>query len=392
MKYPILVFLVVFFAFATLVNSQIAAPHIEIELVNQNPYPAEPGKNVNVEVDIKNTGLGDATDIVVELVSKAPFTLLPGEEAIKGFSRITSKGSAKATYELSVGDSALANNYNLEFRVYTGSNRNTYTIYEVKIKLQGATKLLLEDVSLLPEDLGPGSKAVLGVMIRNIGTGTARQLQLEFNATDKLIPILNRGQAYLGDLGPESVKEALLEISVDSTAERRTYSAILTATYLDQGGDQISKQFTIGIPVVGSVSLDIVNIELQPDKKRVVIEVANKGTVPADSVEALLIVDNKTVGTEYTNQIKPTKKATFTFPLFEGQAQLQLAYRMNGLGDRQVTKDIVFPGDNRGATGLATGGSGFSAIASIVVLIALVAYVFLRREKIARKLGRHREE
>ena len=96
MKYPILVFLVVFFAFATLVNSQIAAPHIEIELVNQNPYPAEPGKNVNVEVDIKNTGLGDATDIVVELVSKAPFTLLPGEEAIKGFSRITSKGSAKA--------------------------------------------------------------------------------------------------------------------------------------------------------------------------------------------------------------------------------------------------------------------------------------------------------
>ena len=65
---------------------------------------------------------------------------------------------------------------------------------------------------------------------------------------------------------------------------------------------------------------------------------------------------------------------------------------MNGLGDRKVTKDIVFPGDNRGATGLATGGSGFSAIASIVVLIALVAYVFLRREKIARKLGRHREE
>ncbi len=391
MRLVVLVFVsVLILGLSTIVNSQIIAPHIEIELVNQNPYPAEPGKNVNIEVDIKNTGLGDATDIAVELITKAPFTLLPGEERTKHFSRVEAKKSVKNTYELAVADDALANNYDLDFRVYTGSDRSTYTTYTIKIKLQGKTRLLLEEVRLSPEELEPGSKATLNLKIKNIGTGTARQLQLDFNGTDILIPILNKGQSYLGDLQPNSTKEASLEISIDNLAEKKTYSSFLTSTYLDESGDEVVKQFTIGIPVVGSVVLDIVNTEIDLNKGKLQIEVANKGTVSADSVEAKLIVDNKTVDTDYTNQIKPTKKSTFNFPLVSGQAHLQLTYKITGLGERQVTKDLSFS-EGSGPTGLVSGGSGFSAAASVVVLIVLVVYVFIRRKKIMRKL-RHSEE
>ncbi len=393
MKYSILIGLFITLGLlVSFVSAQSIAPRIEIDLINQKPYPAEPGKNVFLEIEIKNTGLETARDKVVELDVKEPFRLLPGIDKIKTFSTISSRDSVKATYELAVDDNSISGDYTLDFKVYSSLDKKSYSTYPIKVRVNGKAKLIFEEVETEPAELEPGSRVILFVNIKNIGTGTAKQLQLEFNNTAILIPILDRGQAYLGDLLPGQTKGIDFEISIDSSAEMKTYVAPISARYTEDGGEELTKDFSIGLPVTGSVILDIINVEIEQEKAKLKVEIANKGTADANTIEARLLVDNKTIGVDYTSQLKPSKKATFSFPYVNGNLQLQLVYKVTGVGEKQITKDITFSDfSGVGPTGLVTGGSSISAAGSVLVLIVLVVYVFFRRKKILGKLA-HRDQ
>ncbi len=387
MKYSILIGMVLTIGILlSFVSAQAIAPRIEIDLVNQKPYPAEPGKNVFLEIEIKNTGLETARDKVVELDVKEPFRLLPGIDKIKTFSIIGAGDSVKATYELAVDDKSISSDYTLDFKVYSSLDKKSYSTYPIKVRVNGKAKLVFEEVKTEPAELEPGSRVTLFVDIKNIGTGTAKQLQLEFNNTAILIPILDRGQAYLGDLLPGQTKGVYFEIGIDSSAEMKTYIAPIAAIYTEDGGEELTKDFSIGLPVTGSVLLDIINVEIEQEKAKLKVEIANKGTADANKIEARLLVDNKTVGVDYTSQLKPSKKATFSFPYVNGNSQLQLVYKVTGVGEKQITKDISFSDFRSGATGLVSGGSGISVAGSVLVLIILVVYVVFRRKKILGKL------
>ncbi len=164
--------------------------------------------------------------------------------------------------------------------------------------VQVKAKLVLEEVVINPQPLQSGDIATISVTIRNVGAVKIDQLDLELVSTSILTPILNRGYSYLDGLLTNETKQATFLVSVDKSAEQKTYTSILKTTYISSGEEK-EKPFNIGISVNG---------------------------------------------------------------------------------------DLYSP------TGLATGGSGLSAAASVIVLIVLVAYVFFRRKKILRKLGYREEE
>ena len=95
-------------------NSSVASTSVlDIVLTNQNPYPAEPGKNLDVEIEIQNIGNTDAVGRAVEIMAEEPFTLLPGEQKVKSFDRIGAVGSVKTSYRLYVNDSTMSLYYTI---------------------------------------------------------------------------------------------------------------------------------------------------------------------------------------------------------------------------------------------------------------------------------------
>jgi hypothetical protein len=379
---PVMFVLVVMVVFMAPASAQINVAVLDISLASQNPYPAEPGSNVNVEIEVSNTGNVQSNNVVVEILVKSPFGLLQGQDAKQTINNIGPQSSIKKTYDLFVGTDAISSTYDLEFRIYSASDPNTYSTKTVSLSVQGTPKMVVDSVETSPKDIEPGGSVALNFKIRNIGSGTARQMQASLNSTSSyLVPILSGGLVYVGDLKPGETKDALMQLSIDSLAEYKTYMATLTLEYKDESNAVASDTFSIGIPVTGSIILDIISIEPNYNRGELDIEVANKGTTDAKSLETTLKIGNQTVGIDYLSQLKSTKKTTFSFPLvLEGNAELMINYVGPGLQQNQITKQITLDYERQSTNGTTTYIIGF------VILIIILYFVW---RKFFRKKHHH---
>ncbi len=329
------------FAFLLLCYPVLAqeAPSLGLILTSQNPYPVEPGENVNIEVELQNTGGWQARNQVLEIIPKPPFTLLLGEDATKTFSLISALTSVKTTYNLHVDEEALTNGYEVLFRIY-GVGSTTYIEKDVIISVQGTPELVLENAEI--EDGVPGGLTNLTVYIKNIGTGTARRIKIGFSSSDEIKPVLSKGLIYVGDIEPGQTASAEITLSISGEAEHKTYTSTIIADYLDEGNQQQLKEFSVGVPVKGSILLDIIKIEPDYNRGKLNIEVANKGTTEAKAVEATLTIDGEVIDIDYTSGLKSTKKVTFDFPLvLSGSGTLTINYIGPGLEKNSISEDVV---------------------------------------------------
>lgn len=378
-KYFLIPLVLTIFLLVGLSEASTTTPILDVILNSQTPYPVPPGENVIIEAALQNSGYGNAENKVLEIVPKAPFTLLPGQDLTKTFSNIPAAGFVTNSYELFVADDTPSNNYELDFHLYSTGTKTNYVIETILIRVQGQPKLVLTNLTV-DKEVEPGGIATLKAKIKNIGTGKAKQLQVDFNSTTLLIPVLAKGSVYIGDLKQSEEKEIDIEIAVDKSAEHKTYTTYLTATYKDESNTEATKTFDIGIPVTGSVLLNVIKIE--PDFARNVlkIEVANKGTTSAESVEAKLIVNGKALDIDYVSQIKATKKTTFSFPLVsKGTGKLEIKYRIPGLEERITEKDVVLEYTNPNA-GSAAGN--FVTVVIILVVIYLLYRKFIQKKTV----------
>lgn len=362
------------------VNVMGYAPALDTVLISQNPYPVEPGGNVNIEVEIQNTGYTEASDIVVEIVVKDPFKLLPGEDMKKTFANIPGMDSVKTSYNLHVNESALTGDYEIEFNMCSSETPDACTTGTISINVQGEAELILDSLETIPSKIEPGALASLIVKIKNIGTGSASRLNLKLNSThDELIPVLAKGSAYVGDLAPDQIKIAELELSVSSLAEHKTYTLTLTAEYRDESNTATEKEFSVGIPVTGSILLEIIKIEPNYNRNTLKIEVANKGTTEAKSLEAKLVIDDEIIDIDYISSLKANKKTTFDFPLvLQGSGQLVMNYIGPGIEENQIAEDVVL---NFEAPSTGNGVTMFVTAVIIIIIIYFLYRKFLRKKK-----------
>jgi hypothetical protein len=365
---------------AILGQSAGQTPVLNIILTKQTPYPAEPGKNVNVEIEVQNTGLGDANNVIVEVIPSAPFSLLPGSDRTTTFARISASSSVKISYDLKVDDSTSSNQYQLEFRTYYANNPTNYLSQKVGINVQGQPDFVIDSSWTNPENIQPGGMVDVFIKIKNVGTGTANAVKATFNSSSGVLtPVLSKGSVYLDDIQPGGDATADIGLAVDSIAGQQTYPGMFTLTYDDETGSEIQKTFSLGIPVNGVIDIEVINIQANFDRNVIQIDIANKGTADANSVEGTLLVDNQSIGVDYTSQLKATKKTTLEFPLgVEGQAILALSYMGTNLQQFHVEKPIYLKYQNPNQSSPA------STLILVIIVLAVVFFVwrrFFRKKK-----------
>jgi len=64
---------------------------IIITLINQEPDPVGPGKNVDVRFKFDNNGTDEARNIEVEILPEYPFSLNPGRGAVRNIGTMQSR-------------------------------------------------------------------------------------------------------------------------------------------------------------------------------------------------------------------------------------------------------------------------------------------------------------
>jgi len=361
------------------------AQDAEISLVlnKQTPYPVEPGQVLNIEVSLLNNGTGSKS-LTLEIVPKEPFTLLPGQELRKTFSRVNAFDSVTQTYQLKVAESAVSATYEIEFRYYR-EGVGAYVQKMIPVSVQGTPKFVISDVETVPERIQPGDEVEIRMVISNEGTGHATQTELSLEpiadtatGTSIIVPLLSGGVSYLGRIDPGAVSTAVFRMKVENDAEYKTYKSTLTIGYKDENGEPGTVTYDIGIPVNGRPLLDILNTELDAGEFKV--ELTNLGTADAKGIKIALLQGEGNNGVSVVSEIKAGKYKAVRFSGFSyGAGKLNISYydESNALHSTETDIYIDRP--------LVTGSEGSVAAPLIYVLGAAVIletiYIFRLRKR-----------
>ncbi len=320
MKKLIPLFLVIFLL--PVIVTAVSSPEISITTAYTNPYPVEPGKSVDVSLEISNSGSSDAKNIVIEVEPNDMIKLL--ENPKKEINLLSVGDSRILNYKMFVDSSAISANYELTVSV-SYENSNKYN-YKVQINVQGKP-----DFKILNVDTGsvnPGDKADISVDVQNVGSGKAKRVSAEFSSTSTYIkPILAGGNVYIGDINPGEKKTIKFNILTSSNAEYDVYTGKINLTYDDESGNKLTKSFDVGILVSGEPKFEIIKTEVKKESQELSIEIANTGSAEAKGIRANLLIDNKTFDVDYITSVNIDKRTTLKFILPNTNiAELELSY------------------------------------------------------------------
>ncbi|MCK4335428.1 MAG: COG1361 S-layer family protein [Candidatus Aenigmarchaeota archaeon] len=365
----------ILFLLAVSTGAYAITENLEVVLTKQNPYPVEPDQVVDIEVSLQNTGYGTSENIIFEIIPESPFTLLPGQEAEKAFSRIPANDQVTASYKLHVDKNAISDNYELEFKYYQ-IGVGVQVTSKVMIQIQGKPKLILEKIETYPEEMEPGDSAAIIASVKNVGTGSASFTEAALiSNTTYILPILSGGLYYIGEIKPGETGEANFDMSIDNSAESKTYSGILILTYKDDSGQSQTTSFSIGIPIRGEPIIEILSAKI--DNSAFKIDLENIGTATAKALKIALVQDGEVKDSAVANELKPTKHKTLRFYGFrQGEAIINVSY----LDESNEFFANEFPVSIKPSVySEEQAGGGVSPLAPILIVVVVLESYYLWR-------------
>ncbi len=356
--------------------------NLQIVLTQQTPYPVEPGQVVDIEVSLQNTGYGAAENIVLEINPKSPFTLVPGQEKTKNFARVPARDHVTATFRLYIDTDAISDDYELEFKYYQIGSEVQST-GKITVQVQGKPKLVLEKIETDPLDIEPGDAVIIKAFIKNVGTGSASSMEANFASnTTYILPVLSGGLYYAGEIKPGQTGEATFTMSIDNSAEYKTYPNVMILSYKDESGTAQTASFYVGMPVRGKPVIEILSAKVENSDFKVDIE--NIGTANAKALQISLVQGGKTKDSAIANELRPSKYKTLRFKGFEyGQAVINISYldESNMFFSEEIPVSIT-----QSSAAQENKDNGLSPLVPVlIVVVVLESYYVWRLRKKAKK-------
>ncbi|MBN1897080.1 MAG: hypothetical protein JW789_05185 [Candidatus Aenigmarchaeota archaeon] len=374
--------------FSALQMSYASALGITLSLSTQTPYPVEPGKIVDIEVSVYNSGTTSDT-FTLEILPDSPFTLLSGEKVATTFTNLGPLSTRTQSYRLRVSDTAVSADYDLDFRI-TRPGSTGSTTKSVSVTVQGTPKIVIEEIKTAPAIIEPGHEVEVEITLKNVGSGDASQLEFNLEAdadpeTDEnlIVPILSGGSFYMETLKSGEEGVATFRLDIDNSAEYKSYTSTLTIVYNDESGTESTVTRDIGIPVKGIPVLEILSAKVENGDFKVDIE--NIGTGSAKALKIEFIQDGEVKDSSVASELKPTRQKTLRFAGFRyGEATVKISYldESNEVFEKETTVTV-----KESATSSDGSGTDYSGYVGVLLLLVVVEgfYIWRLRKKLKRK-------
>jgi len=381
--------LLMFVLFLAVQASLAAAqgPDISLVMTKQTPYPVEPGHVVSIEVSLQNNGSGSES-ITLEIAPKDPFTLLPGQDIIKTFSRIDAYDSVSQSYQLKVDGLAVSAIYEIELRYYRPGS-TAAIVKKVPVSVQGTPKIVMIGMKTTPESMEPGDEVEIEVVLKNEGTGKAYQTDVSLvsepdpeTEESVIVPVLSGGVFYLGKFAPGEEATAKFDLGIENDAESKNYMSTLTISYKDESGESQTTTFSVGIAVKGNPIIEVLSAKV--DNSAFKVDIENIGTGNAKALKIAFVQDGEIKDSSVANELKPTKHKTIRFQGFRlGDATINISYldEKNEFFSSEIpvtVKKSVYSEEGKGAD--------YSSLVIVLMLVVILeSYYVWRIRKRAKK-------
>jgi hypothetical protein len=300
----------VFGLLLVIVNTAASVPlaggqgnRVQANFMNQDPDPADAGKDVELRWQVINTIPG-TVDLKFRLDAQYPFLFEAGDSPDKDLGPSTGTSDSKLFYilhyKLRIADNVLKGTYNVTLNWNTGNGwaKKEYPIY---IDLKSAD-FVVGALITSPEKLIADTKeAKLSVNIDNIGKGNAENVKVKLILPSGFKPTYSYSdEDSPGTIAKSSSKTMNFYIDVDENIKEGEYNAKLDITYRDENDEKntySTKTLDLLIPIkpapyliVESITTDPVNL-VPGAKAEFRIKVRNTGNEKAESVSLRVFKD-----------------------------------------------------------------------------------------------------
>ncbi|MCD6575580.1 MAG: COG1361 S-layer family protein [Nanoarchaeota archaeon] len=242
----------------TLVSVAHATPAgISVNITKYEPYPAEPGKYVDVWLKVRNVGTEDADNVEVNITPKFPFSLDPSEDSYINLGTIVGGREEILRVRIKVDENAVEgdNFLDISYR-YSGFD---WLTKRFKIFVQTHDAILsIEKVYTKPDLVSPGETANLTFVFKNLADTFLSNIDVKLDLTNvPFAPINSTTEKRMnliesGDIGKISFMLAPL-----SDTKSGIYKIPVTISYSDNTGTKYTKEDLISIIVGDKPDVDI---------------------------------------------------------------------------------------------------------------------------------------
>ena len=403
----LIVFLLVLANFASAQYLGVS-PKVDVTMTKQEPDPVEPGDQVEVTFKFDNNG-SSAYGVVAELVPEYPFSLLPGESAVKNIGVLASsqggERSVIAKYKLKVDQLASDGGHELTIRFKDEQSDSWITMDDFLVSVRTQDPVVsLERFSTTPDSTAPGEKLILRMDLKNYATSLIKNIKIAMNldnvGTDVMpfSPIGSTNEKVFSILQPQQTLPVEFNLLVDPDAASKIYKVPVTITYSDNLNKNYSKRVTITLMIGDepdtSVYIDTTNIYSAGANGDVTVKIVNKGVT---DIKFLNINLAKQEGYKvlsptnvYIGNIDSDDYETVDFKIaVDADAKekviLPLLMEFKDANNRNYKKTInldlpLYTSSEAKALGLVQGGGGMIFVVLIIVVVVLfIGYRIWRR-------------
>jgi hypothetical protein len=294
--------LVLLLVLASIVVTSVTAYEVaewyqmQITLVNQKPDPVSPGEYVEVRFKIENRGTKNAEDITFELLPSFPFSLEPGEEAVKKVGSVWGRQigdlGVMVKYKLIVDKEAVegTNYIKARYKIMDGS----WATIEFNMSIQTRTAMLgIQAVTLEPEIVAPGEVARLSISLENLVSSVIENIRLKLDLSSvSFAPVNSSNEKLVRSIEPGEKDVIDFILIAESDADADVYKVPITLHYEDELGNNYSTQNTLGLQIGDKpdllVSIETTTIYLANTHGTVTIKFVNRGLADIKLLSAKL--------------------------------------------------------------------------------------------------------
>ncbi len=320
---------------------------VEIQLLNQNPDPVEPGQYVELRWKIQNNG-GEATnEILFELDSKFPFTLDPGVESIQTLGKLDSyqvgDDAYVVYYKLKVDKSAVDGNYDIDYRFST-NNGDTWREDSDSIRLEDNDyNIILSKIATTPKKVAPGQEVELSLDIDNLASSQISDVLVSLTLASAITqmelpftPIGSSDSVVIDTINAGEAGKVKFMLAVDADAESKVHKIPVTVTFNNNQGTSFTKNFIVGVTVFEKpdylINLESTEIYKNKQKGKIVTSISNTGMSQINFLTITLLEseDYKIIGTDkiYLGNLDSDDFETADFELYMNSDKKQVPYKI----------------------------------------------------------------
>ncbi len=228
---------------------------IKIDTVNITTIPEKikPGDTFKLKVALRNIGNNKLNQIRALLDVKLPFSSLgssteqyipllePGQSAEVIFNLVVDKQASSRLYNF---------NFTIEYKDYT--NRLQVQQSSFGLNIEELSEVYIQDVTLDPIKLNPGSEGLLMIQIANAGSNEIKNVRVTMFGGEK---ILTQTQNFIGIIRPGASGSTSFGVSVDPKLDVGKYGLNIQINFDDANGQHHTKSNLYIVEIDGKGSI-----------------------------------------------------------------------------------------------------------------------------------------